>query len=264
MKLSILTSAIAPIAFLSPDAGDGGGGDVDDTLAAAGDDTIVADADDTLAGDGGDDTLAGGDGDTVAAAADDTVAGGAAAEPTPKPTPKPAEPTEPAAPTENVQELVSEYQEMMAKIDADKFDIIDDGPAAVKNSMKLVGVLARRVQTLEGDLQARTQAKAAEDYWSDGYTKAYAAVPVEDGKALWKDTQAWAVKNNRSTDQAIARWEALMETKAASSKPATPAAKPVPPQTRPSGKGVVAAKEPTEEDSLMQKVSHKALKSLGW
>jgi hypothetical protein len=182
------------------------------------------------------------------------------AEPTP-----PAEPTAPEPPAENVQELVSEYQEILAKIDADKFDIIDDGPAAVKNSMKLVGVLARRVQTLEGDLQARTQAKAAEDYWSDGYTKAYAAVPVEDGKALWKDTLTWATKNNRSTDQAIARWEALMETKAASSKPATPAAKPVVPQTRPSGKGVVAAKEPADDgDGLMQKVSHKALKSLGW
>jgi hypothetical protein len=184
----------------------------------------------------------------------------AVAEPTP-----PAEPPAAEPPAENVQELVSEYQAILAKIDADKFDIIDDGPAAVKNSMKLVGVLARRVQTLEGDLHARTQAKAAEDYWSDGYTKAYAAVPVEDGKALWKDTLAWATKNNRSTDQAIARWEALMETKAASSKPATPAAKPVPPQTRPSGKGVVAAKEPEEkEDGLMQKVSHKALKSLGW
>ena len=181
----------------------------------------------------------------------------------PEPT-KPADPPAPEKPEpiENIHELVTEYQDILAKIEADKFDIIDDGPAAVKNSMKLVGVLAKRIQVLESDLSSRTQQKAAEDFWGEGYTKAYAAVPVEQGKSLWTETQAWAQKNNRSHEQAVARWETLMETKA--SKPATPP-KPTPPQTRPSGKGVATAAEPeSENEGMVARVSHKALKTLGW
>lgn len=182
-----------------------------------------------------------------------------------------------AAEQQQLQELVSDYKEFEKRLDItpgekNAFDIIDDGPKAIRTSMKLVGVLAKRVATLEGEAQTRTavqeQQSAAEKFWASDYAKSYGAVPVEQGKALWTETQQWAASNKRSHEQAIARWETLMEGRVAGAKkPTTTATTRTPVQVRTTGKPTPSAK--TEEETagggnIVAKVSHKALKALGW
>lgn len=275
--------------LLAPDKGDGGGGggelpaetpetetpDTPETPETAETeapetpepaDTVPAaeKPDDTVAGAGADDTVAAGAGEdtTAGGAGDDTVASGEGED-------KPDADAEKQLTQrrEYLTKLGKRYDALNEKVQAGKFDPVDDGVEAFKVLNEVIQVQAERLHQLEQQETARQQETAAKTYWETGYVKQYPDVPVAEGQSLWKDVQAWAKLNKRSPEQAVARWETLMESKVSAAKAAKkPDPKPAPkPQVRPTGTPAPKVEDaPAPGGETPIRGASGMLKRLGW